>query len=193
MKTAHTRSIDRKKNYAIGPTLKQPIYDNLRDLSTAVAEAEGCAGETAEAEPLVEFLAMEDAPDPEDLPPASCVVFDDCMLEINKSPARLFSRGRHRGADVLYLTQKYTEVPKVLRDNINMILLFDGVDGDAIQRVHKAWCSGDMSLDEFRRFSTAADEPFSFTVISLAERPFDGKYRQRFENFYTPERYLPIS
>ena len=112
------------------------------------------------------------------------------MLEINKSAARLFSRGRHRGADVLYLTQKYTEVPKVLRDNVNMILLFDGVDGDAVQRVHKAWCSGDMSLDEFRRFSAAADEPFSFTVISLAERPFDGKYRQRFETFYTPERYL---
>ena len=50
----------------IGPTLEQPIYNNLRYLSTAVAEAE--AGE-AEAEPLVEFLAMEDAPDPEDLPP----------------------------------------------------------------------------------------------------------------------------
>ena len=171
----------------IGPTLEQPIYDILRDLSTTVAEAE--AGE-AEAEPLVEFLAMEDAPDPEDLPPASCVVFDDCMLEINKSAARLFSRGRHRGADILYLTQKYTEVPKVLRDNVNMILLFDGVDGDAVQRVHKAWCSGDMSLDEFRHFSAAADEPFSFTVISLTERPFDGKYRQGFETFYTPERYL---
>ena len=78
----------------------------------------------------------------------------------------------------------------MLRDNVNMILLFDGVDGDAVQRVHKAWCSGDMSLDEFRHFSAAADEPFSFTVISLAERPFDGKYRQGFETFYTPERYL---
>ena len=173
----------------IGPTLEQPIYDNLRDLSTAVAEA----GETAEAEPLVEFLAVEDAPDPKDLPPASCVVFDDCMLEINKSAAGLFSLGRHRGADVLYLTQKYTEVPKVLRDNVNMILLFDGVDGDAVQRVHKAWCSGDTSLDEFRRFSAAADEPFSFKVISLTELPFDGKYRQGFDTFYTPERYLPVS
>ena len=181
------RWINWERLFVIGPTLEQPIYDILRDLSTTVAEAE--AGE-AEAEPPVEFLATEDAPDPEDLPPASCVVFDDCMLEINKSAARLFSRGRHRGADVLYLTQKYTEVPKVLRDNVNMILLFDGVDGNAVQRVHKAWCSGDMSLDEFRRFSAAADEPFSCTVISLTERPFDGKYRQGFETFYTPERYL---
>ena len=177
----------------IGPTLEQPIYDSLRDLSTAVAEAEACAGETAEAEPIVEFLAMEDAPNPEDLPLACCVVFDDCMLEINKSAARLFSRGWHRGADVLYLTQKYTEVPKVLRDNVNMILLFNGVDGAAVQCVHKACCAGDMSLDEFRRFSAAANEPFSFTVISLVDYPFDGKYRQRFETFYTPERYLPGS
>ena len=183
------RWIKWERLFVIGPTLEQPIYDSLRDLNTAVAEAES-AGATAEADPLVEFLVMEDAPDPEDLPPASCIVFDDCMLEINKSAARLFSRGRHRGADVLYLTQKYTEVPKVLRDNVNMILLFDGVDSDAVLRVYKAWCSGDMSLDEFKRFSAAANEPFSFTVISLAERPFDGKYRQRFETFYTPERYL---
>ena len=58
----------------IGPTLEQPIYDNLRDLSTAVAEAEA-AGETAEAESLVEFIAMEDAPDPDNLPPpaVSCL------------------------------------------------------------------------------------------------------------------------
>ena len=180
------RWINWERLFVIGPTLEQSIYDSLRDLSTAVVEAE----ETTEAKPPVEFLAVDKTPDPEGLPLASCVVFDDCMLEKNKSAARLFSRGRHRGADVLYLTQKYTEVPKVLRDNINMILLFDGVDGDAIQCVHRAWCSGDMSLDEFRRFSTAADEPFSFTVISLAERPFDGKYRQRFETFYTPERYL---
>ena len=130
------RWIKWERLFVIGPTLDQPIYDNLKDLSTAVAEAEACracAGETAEAEPLVEFLAMEDAPDPEDLPPASSVVFDDCMLEINKSAARLFSRGRHRGADVLYLTQTYTEVPKVLRDNVNMILLLRRF---ALQLIH---------------------------------------------------------
>ena len=142
-----------------------------------MAEAE--AGE-AEAEPPVEFLAMEDAPDPEDLPPASCVVFArDKQIRGPFVQPRKAPRRRCPIPD-----------PAVLRDNVNMILLFDGVDGDAVQRVHKAWCSGDMSLCEFRRFSAAADEPFSFTVISLTERPFDGKYRQGFETFYTPERYL---
>ena len=63
------RWIKWERLFVIGPTLEQPIYDNLRDPSTAVAEAEACFPETAEAEPLVEFLAMEDAPDPEDLPP----------------------------------------------------------------------------------------------------------------------------
>ena len=66
------RWINWERLFVIGPTLEQPIHDILRDLSTTVAEAE--AGE-AEAEPLVEFLAMEDAPDPEDLPPpaVSCL------------------------------------------------------------------------------------------------------------------------
>ena len=59
------RWINWERLFVIGPILEQPIYDNLTDLSTAVAEAEA----DAEAEPLVEFLAMEDAPDPEDPPP----------------------------------------------------------------------------------------------------------------------------
>ena len=59
------RWIKWERLFVIGPTLEQPIYDNLRDHNTALAEAEA----DAEAEPLVEFLAMEDAPDPEDLPP----------------------------------------------------------------------------------------------------------------------------
>ena len=65
------RWINWERLFVIEPTLEQPIYDILRDLSTTVAEA----GE-AEAEPPVEFLAMEDAPDPEELPPppaASCL------------------------------------------------------------------------------------------------------------------------
>ena len=74
------RWINWERLFVIGPTLEQPIYDILRDLSTTVAEAEAGDEIRAEAEPPVEFLAIEDAPDPEDLPPpASCVVFDDCM------------------------------------------------------------------------------------------------------------------
>ena len=69
------RRIKWERLFVIGPTLEQPIYDNLKDLSTAVAEAEARDEIRAEAEPLVEFLAMEDAPDPEDLPPpvVSCL------------------------------------------------------------------------------------------------------------------------
>ena len=65
------RWIKWERLFVIGPTLEQPVYDNLRYLSTAVAEAEA----DTEAETLVEFLAMEDAPDPEDIPPpaVSCL------------------------------------------------------------------------------------------------------------------------
>ena len=77
------RWINWERLFVIGPTLEQPIYDSLRDLSTAVAEAE----ETAEAEPIVEFLAMDDAPDPEDLPPpaVSCLT-TACSRETNPQP-----------------------------------------------------------------------------------------------------------
>lgn len=112
--------------------------------------------ELAVVEDPVTFIdSLQNTPAPEYFDPDgnSIVVFDDCMFDPGqKSAALLFSRGRHKGADTLYLTQNLTQVPKVLRENTNLVFMFSCIDGDAVRRAHQCWCSGDIPLAEFRRF-----------------------------------------
>ena len=132
----------------------------------------------------VSFLTPDEAPDTIEDFEDSLVVFDDCMLDSQTAPKKLFSQGRHKNVDVLYLFQKYTEVPKLLRDNCNFIILFNGIDGDAIRQIHRVWCTGDMSLENFQKwFSQSTSEPYSFIVIDLTDRKT--KFRQSFDKVLT--------
>ncbi len=67
---------------------------------------------------------MNEAPSVDDLNGfiSNLVVYDDVMLDKQSNPARIFSRGRHKNTDVIYVTQRYTQIPKVIRDNCNILL-----------------------------------------------------------------------
>lgn len=182
--------------YLVGPGLEdQPGYQKLKEVADEL-ELKAEDKDKVVATPLVVFVpSVADAPTPEDLDPKirNLIVFDDVMLEKQGAAEMLFSRGRHRGADVVYLFQKYTAVPKVVRDNANLLLLFHGVDGDAVRRVHSVWCSADMDLNEFSDFfRRGSEEPYSHTTIDLTRPPYAGKYRARFKAWYTPSLYTKL-
>lgn len=162
--------IDWERLIVISPTAEQEVWDPVREFE-----------DKNQRFLTIDFRDIDDAPDPEDLDEKynNLIVFDDCMLENQKSAAKLFSRGRHKNADVLYLFQKYTEVPKVIRDNCNFIILFNGIDGEAIRTIHRAWCT-DVSLQDFQTwFSESTSKPYSFVVIDLSNRK--KKYRMGFD------------
>ena len=47
------------------------------------------------------------------------------MLEQSmKDVSPFFTRGRHENIDVYYLSQRYFELPLIIRDNSNIIILF---------------------------------------------------------------------
>ena len=191
--------------FIVGPTTDQ--YDTLEEVGELIteerikalsdkAEEEGRELQDDElefAEPVSIITDVNEAPTPESLDPAfkHFVVFDDVMLERQKQPAQLFCRGRHRNADVAYLFQKYTEVPKVVRDNANFLILFNGIDDHGIRIIHQSRCAGDMPLAEFRRFYDMAtsDDTHNFAVLDFTSGAAGGKYRRRFEDFYIPMRY----
>jgi hypothetical protein len=53
------------------------------------------------------------------------VVFDDCITEKNQDPIRdLFIRGRKKNASIIYITQSFYKVPKIIRDNSNYFIFF---------------------------------------------------------------------
>ena len=165
-----------KKLYLICPTSDQPLYDILHEYGDEIGDES------------IEFINdVDDGPDPDDLDPTfkNLIVYDDVFLDSQKNPAKIFSKGRHKNADCIYLTQKYTQIPKVIRDNSNLLILFNGLDCHGIRGIHQTWCAGDMSLEEFFTFfREAAKETFSFAVIDLTSSVQDGRYRRGFDEFY---------
>ena len=57
------------------------------------------------------------------------VVFEDLYAESKKVQDRIvpyFISGRHQGISSIYVSQKYTQTPKIIRENITHLALFRG-------------------------------------------------------------------
>ena len=53
------------------------------------------------------------------------VIFDDVVNQVDQSLQKeYYTRGRHMNCTVFYLTQSYYDVPKIVRDNSNVFILF---------------------------------------------------------------------
>ncbi|CAG8767702.1 20689_t:CDS:1 [Dentiscutata erythropus] len=67
------------------------------------------------------------------------VIFEDLCAESKKIQDRIvpyFISGRHQGVSSIYVSQKYTQTPKIIRENISHLALFRGSGSrDDISRV----------------------------------------------------------
>ena len=151
------------KLYLIAPSVDdQRCYQVLKDFNERILEITGENG--------IEFITdIDEAPSLDDLDREirNLVVYDDVMLDKQKNPARIFSRGRHKNADVIYVTQRYTQIPKVIRDNCNLLCVFNGVDTHTLRNIWTTWCS-DMDYNTFMNFfSHARSTPHGFVTINI--------------------------
>ena len=139
------------KLYLVAPSVDdQRCYEVLKDFNENAATIAG--------ENVIEFITdIDEAPSIDDIDGGvnNLVVYDDVMLDNQKNPARIFSRGRHKNTDVIYVTQRYTQIPKVIRDNCNILAVFNGVDTHTLRNIWQTWCS-DMDYNRFRNFFSHA-------------------------------------
>jgi hypothetical protein len=67
------------------------------------------------------------------------IVFEDLCAESKKIQDRIipyFISGRHQGISSIYVSQKYTQTPKIIRENITHLALFRGAGSrDDISRI----------------------------------------------------------
>ena len=79
----------------------------------------------------------------------------------------IFSRGLHKNVDVINVTQRYTQIPKVIRDNCNLLCVFNGVDTHTLINIWQTWCSN-MEYNRFIKFfSNARATPHGFVTINI--------------------------
>jgi hypothetical protein len=139
------------KLYLIAPSVDdQHCNQVLKDFNETASEITGCD--------VVEFITdINEAPHADDLDGSinNMIVYDDVMLDKQTNPAMIFSRGRHKNTDMFYLTQRYTQIPKVIRDNCNLLCVFNGVDTHTLRNIWTTWCS-DMDYRTFMNFFNGA-------------------------------------
>lgn len=118
----------------------------------------------------------------------SLVIFDDVINDtgINRDIVRnIFTLGRHRCIDVIYLVQSYTKLNKhLIRDNCNFVIMFRQDDTNLKHVYNDMGVNADMKFDEFRTFCLECwREPFGFACISLEHGQDSGRYRKNFEQY----------
>ena len=93
------------------------------------------------------------------------VIFDDMLEQGMKDVSPFFTRGRHENIDVYYLSQRYFELPLLIRDNSNIIILFKQT-AKTVQNLYNDIAGFDMSYDEFKNLCREAwSKKYSYLKI----------------------------
>lgn len=163
--------------YLYSKTLDQDKYKYLCELLQSIKEI-GC----------YTFSGSENAIEPNLMKKNSLIVFDDVIndREINKTAVRnIFTIGRHRNLDVIYLIQSYTKLNKhLIRDNCNFVILFRQDDLNLKHVYNDFGVNADMKFEEFRELCYDCwREPFGFLCISLEHELSSGRFRKNFDQY----------
>jgi len=153
-------------------------------------------------EPLYQFLGdkskglieihedLEKLPALNDLKPSeqTLIIFDDMVLDIKKHNTiqEYYVRGRKRGASVMFLSQSYFGTSKIIRQNINylVVLKLGGTrDVNTILRE----CSIGLTKEQLlSMYKEATREKFDVFIINL-DKNANERYRKNFLQYFRIE------
>lgn len=134
------------------------------------------------------FASSEKVLDTSQMKKNSLIIFDDVINDsaINRGVVRnIFTMGRHRCIDVVYLVQSYTKLSKhLIRDNCNFTILFRQDDTNLKHVYNDFGVNADMKFNEFKQFCLECwREPYGFACISIEHARGSGRYRKNFEQY----------
>ena len=120
------------------------------------------------------------------------VVFDDFIMDREHQPtiADYFVRGRHRNCSLVYITQSYYDVPKIVRNNCSHYMIFRGYNGSDETHLWKDLGSG-MRKDEFAEYlREATRRPHGFAFIDTDPARPELRWRIGFDRLVLPDNMV---
>jgi hypothetical protein len=92
-----------------------------------------------------------------------------------------FVRSRHKNMSIIYITQSWYKVPKIVRENSSMVLLFKGQNGRDLTGVHSD-LAGEMGKEQFKRlYYGATSKPYGFICVDAAPVLPELRFRVKFD------------
>ncbi len=154
------------KCHIYAKSLEDPIYEKLEDMVSNASTAFG--------DSLDEVISFQSDPecitsvDNLDKRYRHVVVFDDFVTSPSLQPLieDYFIRGRKKNVTCFYLSQGYYPIPKLVRAQCNVFVLFGQNDQSEITRLWKCHPCGIKTAAEFRDiYNEATKEPYSFLLL----------------------------
>ena len=153
----------------------EPLYRYLADKSKGLIEV---------------FENLEKLPALNDLNACkqTLIIFDDMVTDIKKHPiiSEYFIRGRKKGASIMFLSQSYYNTPKIIRQNVNyvVILKLGGTrDINSLLREVSIGLTKEQLLDMYKE---ATKIKFDVMIINL-EKSGNERYRKNFLQYFEIE------
>ena len=99
------------------------------------------------------------------------MVFDDLLLENQKTCESYYVRGRHSNVDCFYLAQNYFKLPRqTVRENANFICMFSQ-DLKNLNHILDDHVGSDMTKEEIRQLYKAAwEKQHGLVMIDLSSK-----------------------
>ena len=120
------------------------------------------------------------------------LIWDDLVLSKNLEPVcDYYIRARHKNVSLLFLSQSYADIPKIIRKNSSYLVLFD-LGGSQRERnfIMREWATN-LDKDELQAiYNDAVKEKFSPLIIKGGKCPENEKYRKGFNEFYNLNTFL---
>lgn len=120
------------------------------------------------------------------------LIWDDLVLSKNLDPVcEYYLRARKKNVSLMFLSQSYVDIPKMIRKNSTYLVLFD-LGGSKREQdfILKEW-SGELDRDELRAiYEDAVKEKLSPLIIKGGKVKKDEKYRKGFIGFYHLDEFL---
>ena len=116
------------------------------------------------------------------------IIFYDMVLNIKTHPIinEYYIRGRKRGCSIMFLSQSYYGTPKIIRQNINYLVVLKLGGTRDINSILRE-CSVDLTKNQLlNMYQDATREKFNVFIINL-DKSGNERYRRNFTFYYVTE------
>jgi hypothetical protein len=163
--------------YIICKDASEPLYRYLSGKSQAIQVKEG----------------LHELPDLDkmDKDQSSLVIIDDMVLEKNqKQVCEYYIRCRKKSVSIMYLSQSYFMIPKIIRNNCSYLIILKMSGDREINIIMKEAGLGLTKEQLMNIYEFATDTKFSPLIIDIESTDKTRKFRKGFTNYLNPADYI---